>query len=116
MKEERKNTISIGMKIGATLGGISFLIFGILPGFYFGGHGTLMLLNKIVGDAVAPTLLVRSILVVGITLGIFCIGALSLVVGAVLGTSAGYIVNTVSELLAPSKVKEAEEVVKGKTA
>lgn len=114
MKEERKDTLKIGMEIGATLGGIAFLIFGILPGFYFGGYGTLMLLNKIIGDAVAPTLLVRAILVVGITLGIFCIGALSLVVGAILGTVAGYIVNTVSALVAPAKTKEAEETMKMK--
>ncbi len=108
MKEERKNTLSIGMKIGATLGGIAFLIFGILPGFYFGGYGTLLLLTKLMGDAVAPTLLVRAILVAGITIGIFSIAALSLVAGAILGTAAGYVVNTVSELVAP-KVKEAEE-------
>ncbi|MBI5875148.1 MAG: hypothetical protein HZB81_04780 [Deltaproteobacteria bacterium] len=109
MKEERKNTLNIGMKIGATFGGIAFLIFGILPGFYFGGYGTLLLLTKLTGDAVAPTLLVRAILVAGITIGIFSIGALSLVVGAILGTAAGYIVNTISALVALSETKEAEE-------
>jgi hypothetical protein len=67
----------------------------------------------LIGDAVAPTLLVRAILVVGITIGIFSIGALSLVVGAILGTAAGYVVNTVSAVLAP-KMKEAEEPAKVK--
>jgi len=97
-------TVKLSMKIGATLGGIAFLIFGIIPGFYFGGYGTLVLLNKLLGP-VEPTLIIRMIMVAGITLGIFCIGAVSLVVGAILGTVAGYIVNLLSSL-ATSKATE----------
>jgi hypothetical protein len=97
-------TVKLSMKIGATLGGIAFLIFGIIPGFYFGGYGTLVLLNKLFGS-VEPTLLIRMVMVAGITLGIFCIGAVSLVLGAILGTVAGYIVNLLGSL-APAKTNE----------
>lgn len=107
MKEERKNTMKVGTKIGAGLGVLVFLVFGIVPGFYFGSYGTLILLSHLAGGSVEPTTIVRMLTVVGIMLGIFCVGAVSIVLGSVFGTAMGYVVDVISSL---GKTKEAEEV------
>ncbi len=87
-------TVKAGMKIGAAVGGLVFLIFGIMPGFYFGSYGTLILLQKLMGGTVEPTLFVRAAVVMGIVVGIACAAAVSIVVGGLLGTVLGYIVSS----------------------
>ncbi len=89
---KNNETIKTGMKIGATAGGIVFAIFGIVPGFYFGSYGTLILLQKLMG-VVEPTLFVRAAVVMGIAVGIACAAAVSLVVGGLIGTALGYFVS-----------------------
>ena len=89
----KNETVKTGMKIGATAGGLVFLVFGIMPGFYFGSFGTLILLQKIMGGAVEPTLFVRAAVVMGIMVGIACTAAVSLVVGGLIGTVLGYVVS-----------------------
>jgi hypothetical protein len=96
----KNETVKTGMKIGATVGGLAFLAFGIMPGFYFGSFGTLILLQKLMGGAVEPTLFVRAAVVMGIMVGIACAATVSLVVGGLLGTVLGYIVS------APTAVKD----------
>lgn len=96
----KNETVKTGMKIGASIGGLVFLVFGIMPGFYFGSFGTLILLQKLMGGAVEPTLFVRALVVMGIVVGIACAAAVSLVVGGLIGTAMGYIVSV------PSKMKE----------
>jgi len=96
----KNETVKTGMKIGATIGGIVFVVFGIMPGFYFGSYGTLILLQKLMGGAVEPTLFVRAAVVMGIVVGISCAAAVSLVVGGLLGTAIGFVVS-------PSTAKEA---------
>jgi len=103
----RKEMVRMGTKIGAALGAIAFLIFGLVPGFYFGSYGTLVVLKHLMGGPVEPTVLVRMIVAVGILLGIVCIGSVSIVVGSVLGTGLGYLVEA---LTAPAEVKEPAEV------
>lgn len=88
----KNETVKTGMKIGATVGGLVFLILGIMPGFYFGSYGTLILLQKLMGGTVEPTLFVRAAVVVGIMVGIVCTAAVSIVVGGLLGTLFGSIV------------------------
>lgn len=88
----KNETVKTGMKIGATVGGLVFLIFGLMPGFYFGSYGTLILLQKLMGGTVEPTLFVRAAVVVGIMVGIVCTAAVSIVVGGLLGTLFGSIV------------------------
>ncbi len=97
-----------GTKIGATVGGLAFLIFGIVPGFYFGSYGTLILLQKLTGGAVEPSLIVRSIVVMGILVGILCVAAVSIVVGGILGTAMGYLVSL------PQALRERREESKAK--
>jgi hypothetical protein len=98
----KNETVKTGMKIGVTVGGLVFLVFGIIPGFYFGSYGTLILLQKLMGGTVEPTLLVRAVIVMGIVVGIACAAAVSIVVGGLLGTLLGYVVS------APSAVREKQ--------
>jgi hypothetical protein len=93
MKEKRADVVKTSMKVGAVLGGIVFLIFGIVPGFHFGGAGTVMLLSKLMGGPVEFTLFLRMMVVLGILLGICCLGTLSIVLGSIAGTVTGLILN-----------------------
>jgi len=97
----KNETVKAGMKIGAAVGGLVFLVFGIMPGFYFGSFGTLILLQKIMGT-VEPTLFVRATIVMGIMVGLACAATVSLVVGGLMGTLAGYVVS------APSAMREKQ--------
>ncbi len=97
MKEARMNIMKVGTKIGAAIGIVAFLAFGIVPGFYFGSFGALMILNHLMGPVEATTI-VRMLTVVGSLLGIFCTGAVSIVLGSVFGTVMGYVVDAVGGL------------------
>ena len=97
----KNETIKTGMRIGAVVGGLVFAVFGIVPGFYFGSFGTLILLQKLMG-AVEPTLFVRALVVCGIMVGIASAAAVSLVVGGLAGTALGYVVS------APAALRQAE--------
>ena len=110
MTDERKNTMKTGTKIGAILGAIVFLVFGLVPGFYFGSYGTVILLSNLTGGPVEPTTIVRMLTVVGIVLGIFCVGAVSIVVGSVFGTALGYVADVIGSLGRVKKAGETEEV------
>ena len=94
-KEDTKmknESVKAGMRIGATVGGLVFAVFGIVPGFYFGSYGTLILLHKLMG-AVEPTLFVRALVVCGIAVGIAAAATVSLVVGGLVGSALGYVVS-----------------------
>lgn len=82
--------VRTGTKIGAAIGGIAFLFFGLVPGFYFGSYGALLVMKHLFGHAVEPTLVVRMFTAVGALLGLACIGSVSVVVGSILGTVTGY--------------------------
>jgi hypothetical protein len=99
----KNEIVKAGMKIGATVGGLVFLVFGIMPGFYFGSYGTLILLQKLMGGTVEPTLIVRAVVVMGIVVGIACAAAVSIVVGGLLGTALGFVVS------APAALREKQE-------
>jgi hypothetical protein len=100
----KNESVKAGMKIGATAGGLVFLVFGIMPGFYFGSFGTLILLQKLMGGAVEPTLFVRAAVVMGIVVGIACAATVSVVVGGLIGTVTGYVVS------APAAMREKQTV------
>ena len=102
----KNETVRSGMRIGATIGGLVFLVFGIMPGFYFGSYGTLILLQKLMGGAVEPTLFVRAAIVIGIVVGISCAAAVCLVVGGLLGTVAGLVVSAPDALRSKQAAEE----------
>jgi hypothetical protein len=104
----KNETVKAGMKIGATVGGLVFAVFGIMPGFYFGSYGTLILLQKLMGGTVEPTLFVRAAVVMGIVVGIACAAAVSIVVGGLLGTAMGFVVSAPAS--ARAKQAAAEKV------
>jgi len=97
-----KNTnAKTGMKIGAWVGGLVFAVFGIVPGFYFGSYGTLILLQKMMGT-VEPTLFVRAAVVCGSLIGIASAAVVSLVIGSLAGMAMGYVVS------APAAMRQDE--------
>jgi hypothetical protein len=102
----KNEIVKTGMKIGATVGGLVFLVFGIMPGFYFGSFGTLILLQKLMGGTVEPTLIARALIVMGIMVGITCAAAVCLVVGGLLGTAMGFIVSVPSAIRAKQAAAE----------
>ena len=110
----RKDMVRMGTKVGAAFGAIGFLAVGIIPGFYFGSFGTLLLLNRLFGGPLEATVLVRVAIAVGILLGIACVASVSIVVGAVLGTIAGYASEAVTNTLGakPSSEEHAPAEVK----
>lgn len=108
MTEERKKTLNVGRKIGAALGAIVFVVFGIVPGFYFGSAGTLILLSHLAGGSVEPGIIVRMLLVAGTMMGIFCVGAVSIVLGSVIGTALAYVTDLIRM---PVKAVEKEAAV-----
>lgn len=103
----RKEMVRMGTKIGATLGGIAFLVFGVMPGFFFGSYGTLLVLRHLVGGPVEPTVIVRMAVAVGTLLGVVCIGSVSVVLGSVIGTGIGYAIEAVSAPLSAHETSEA---------
>ncbi len=96
----KNETVKTGMKIGAVVGGVLFLVFGVMAGFYFGSYGTLILLQKLMGGTVEPTLFVRAAIVMGIGVGIAATAAVSIVVGGLAGTVMGYLVSAPKQLIA----------------
>jgi hypothetical protein len=102
----KNETVKTGMKIGAAVGGLVFLVFGIMPGFYFGSFGTLVLLQKLMGGTVEPTLFVRAVVVMGIVVGIAVAAAVCLVVGGLMGTVAGYAVSAPAAMRGRQTAKE----------
>ncbi|MCL5237028.1 MAG: hypothetical protein M1353_04165 [Nitrospirae bacterium] len=99
----RKEMVKMGTKIGAALGGIAFLIFGLIPGFYFGSYGSLVVIKHLMGGPVEPTVIVRMAIAVGTVLGIVCIASVCIVVGSIAGTALGYLVEAMT---APAEAKE----------
>jgi len=89
--------------IGATIGGLVFLVAGIVPAFYFGSFGAISLMSHLVGGPVDAGIVVRMVTVVGIMLGMVCIASVSIVVGAIGGTALGYVTDAVTQAFKPSQ-------------
>jgi len=96
--------LTIGRNIGAAIGAIAFLVVGLVPAFYFGSYGTIVVMSHFLGEALQGTVLVRAAVVVGTIMGIFCMASVSIVVGALFGTTVGWITEMLS---APAKETEA---------
>lgn len=90
MQPKEKEMISMGTKIGAILGGVVFIIFGLIPGFYFGSYTALIIISRLFGGPLKATLFVKLLTAMGAILGIACVAAVSLVIGALMGTIIGY--------------------------
>lgn len=106
MKEDTKKALMTGRKMGAIAGGIMFVLFGIVPGFYFGSFATLSMMSHLMGP-LEPSIIVRAILVVGVAVGLFCVAALSIVVGALTGTTLAFIAESITGAVAKPAADEA---------
>lgn len=96
MTGERMKALKVGRNIGAVIGAIVFLVFGVAPAFYFGSFGTIALLSHLAGGPVEPGILVRMMTAVGIMLGIVCIASVSIIVGAIGGTALAFLTDAIS--------------------
>jgi hypothetical protein len=103
MTDERMKALAVGRKIGAIIGAIVFLVFGIVPAFYFGSFGTLVMITHLAGGPVDAGIIVRMLVVVGVVVGLFCTAAVSIVAGSVVGTALAYVADL---FRVPSKVGE----------
>ncbi|HAM50158.1 MAG TPA: hypothetical protein DCP92_05495, partial [Nitrospiraceae bacterium] len=68
-------------------------------GFYFGSYAAIILMSHLFGGPLQATALLRVATAAGIILGITCVGFMSVVVGSVLGTAAGYAAEAVAKAL-----------------
>jgi hypothetical protein len=103
-----RQSLKVGRNIGAVIGAIAFLAVGLVPGFYFGSYGTVVLLSHLAGGPLEGGVLVRAAVVVGTIMGIFCMASVSIVVGALGGTAVGYVTDL---LTAPAPEAETAKAV-----
>ncbi len=101
-----RDYLRIGRNIGAVIGTIAFLAVGLVPGFHFGSYGTIILLSHFAGGPLEGGILVRAAVVVGTLMGLFCMASVSIVIGALLGTAAGWLTQLVAAPV--SGVEESE--------
>jgi hypothetical protein len=104
-----KDMVRTGTKIGAALGGLAFVVFGIIPGYHFGSYGTLLMLKHLLGEAVEPTIFVRLAVAVGIIFGIACMASVSIVTGSIVGTMFGYVARAFSGAAETKKTAEVKQ-------
>lgn len=86
-----RQSLKVGRNIGAVIGAIAFLAVGLVPGFYFGSYGTIVLLSHFLGGPLEGSILTRVAVVVGTIMGIFCMASVSIVLGALAGTALGWV-------------------------
>lgn len=97
MGKPKREILSMGSKIGGVIGAIAFLFLGLVPGFYFGSYATLIILSRLLGGPLKASVVINILVAMGIILGIACIAAAFIVVGAIFGTAVGYITSLISE-------------------
>ena len=102
--------VRMGTKIGAAVGVVAFLAFGLIPAFYFGSYGALTVMSHLMGSPLEPSVLVRVATAFGILLGIACTGFLSIVVGSILGTTVGYAAEAVASAAREKAPEETAQV------
>jgi len=105
---ERKKALQVGRKVGALFGAIMFVVFGIVPGFYFGSYAPIVLVSHLIGGPVEAGIIMRGLVVVGIILGLFCTAAVSIVIGSVAGTALAFIADAFTEAVSAKPKAETE--------
>ena len=106
MKEDKRDMMRAGTKIGAIAGTILFAVFGLIPGAYLGSYAALAVLAATTGGPVEPTLIMRTLIVVGALLGVGVGAVVGIVGGALSGTALGYLADAV---FGHKKSEEAEK-------
>jgi hypothetical protein len=83
----RKNTSKTFTLVGAGIGLVAFLAFGLLPSVLYGGYAGVMLAGGIFGTPVDASFVVRAFIVGGMVIGVAAAGSLFAVVGAAAGAA-----------------------------
>jgi len=78
----RKSTSKTFTLVGAGIGLVAFLAFGLLPSVLYGGYAGVMLAGGIFGTPVDASFVVRAFIVGGMVIGVAAAGSLFAVVGA----------------------------------
>jgi hypothetical protein len=89
--------------IGAGLGLVLFLAVAMLPAMLYGGYAGVLLAGGIFGTPLAPTFLVRTLIIGGMILGTVGIASLFTVLGAVVGGGVSVLTEIPGKLVAAVK-------------
>lgn len=81
--------------VGAALGLIVFLFFGLLPSILYGGWTGLIIANGIFGRQDVLNIFSKILVAGGVFFGVIAIGMLSIVMGSILGSLVGRAVRIV---------------------
>ncbi len=108
---KNRKAIKAGRNIGAVGGAVFFLLFGLLPGFYFGSYVTLVLLSAFNGGPVEPTIATRLIVIVGSILGVVSTAALCIALGALAGTALSYAVEVAEQFREAIKQRKKIKII-----
>ena len=90
----RKSTSKTFTLVGAGIGLVAFLAFGLLPSILYGGYAGVMLAGGIFGTPVDASFVVRAFIVGGMVIGVAAAGSLFAVLGAVAGAAVAALTRT----------------------
>jgi predicted nucleotidyltransferase len=89
----RREILRRGRNMGALYAAVLSFTLGIIPAFYFGGYGALILLSKFSPPPVEPVFTVRFLITLGALIGLVIISIIVIGTGALAGTVLAYISN-----------------------
>lgn len=81
----------MGITIGAFVGGIIFLLFGLVHAVHAGSFSIILLLSKLQGRPVEPSLFVRFMVAVAIVASIVIWTAVAMLLGGAVGGTVEYL-------------------------
>lgn len=110
---EKRSSVPIGAKIGAVIGFVFFLIYGLVPGFFFGSSTAILLLSKLIGPVQATTL-GRVAVVIGALMGLFCAFSVCVVAGALVGSTIAYLTDALAHVKRAKEESAKEESSRNK--
>lgn len=93
----------MGFKVGGIAGLALFLIFGASNALVYGGYGAILLAGKIFGAPVEPVILARTVIGVGMLMGLFSSALLFVVLGSLFGAGVGSVGNLMGAKVAAAK-------------
>ncbi len=112
MEKKMETTLNAGKKIGAIVGGILFIFFGLLPGIYFGGYMAVIIVSAITGGPVDPSVFSKTAIVIGVLIGTLGSLAVFLVGGSLAGMALGYTAERLSGKMDDETAVEDTEIKK----
>ncbi|NOY39575.1 MAG: hypothetical protein GXO95_04965 [Nitrospirae bacterium] len=106
MKGKLSNRLSY---LGAGIGLALFVVFGLLPGSFIGGVLGLNIAGAVFGIPIAPSILSRIVVAMGMLTGVMVTGLIFMVGGATMG----WLMGTVAEVITKGEKERATEPITG---